>query len=153
MIAFEVLGVPRPQGSKRAFIRGDRAVLVEDSKRSRPWRKLVAAAAKKEVEREGVSYGRGVPVRVDVWFTFKRPKSHFTSKGALRKGVSKFHVQKPDRDKLLRCVCDALTQSGVIYDDCQIVEGDTVKEWGLHSGCVVLVKEVKMGDTSCDASR
>ncbi|MHC4703810.1 MAG: RusA family crossover junction endodeoxyribonuclease [Planctomycetota bacterium] len=149
MIAFEVLGVPRPQGSKRAFIRGGRAVLVEDSKRSRPWRKLVAAAAKKAAEREGVAYGKGVPLRVDVWFTFERPKSHFTSKGALRKGVSKFHVQKPDRDKLLRCVCDALTQSGVIYDDCQIVEGDTVKEWSPVDSCIIWVREVKEG-MSCD---
>ena len=44
-VAFVVHGTPAPQGSKRAFVVGNRARVVEDSKKSAPWRDSVAAAA------------------------------------------------------------------------------------------------------------
>lgn len=59
------------------------------------------------------------PIRCTLRFKFARPKSHCTSKGALRKGVPTLHVYKPDADNLAKFVLDAL--NGRYYtDDSQI---------------------------------
>ena len=56
-------------------------------------------------------------------FHFVRPKSHFTSKGALTKRAPMFPTARTvgDIEKLCRSVSDALT--GVLFDDdSQVVE-------------------------------
>ncbi|MGP5083022.1 hypothetical protein ACTXJ8_14785 [Corynebacterium variabile] len=45
MTTFHVPGVPAPQGSKNAYRRGNKVVLVESSKMVKPWRAAVAQAA------------------------------------------------------------------------------------------------------------
>jgi len=45
-IRFTAFGKPLPQGSKNAFKTGNRVVLVEASKGLKPWRSVVALAAK-----------------------------------------------------------------------------------------------------------
>lgn len=52
-------------------------------------------------------------------FRFARPKSHLTKKGVLTKSAPRTHVSKPDLDKLVRTVLDALT-GVVIHDDSQV---------------------------------
>jgi crossover junction endodeoxyribonuclease RusA len=72
-------------------------------------------------------------VSVELTFTFKRPKSHVTSKGTLREGYSEYHVQRPDVDKLSRAILDALT--GIAYqDDSQVVTLAATKTWGDSDG-------------------
>ena len=51
-VAFDVIGLPAPQGSKSAFVRGGRAVIVEGSSKSgrdkhAAWRAAVADGARK----------------------------------------------------------------------------------------------------------
>ena len=45
MTTFHVAGFPAPQGSKNAYRRGNKVVLVESSKKVKPWRAAVAQAA------------------------------------------------------------------------------------------------------------
>lgn len=100
---FFVPGHPAPQGSKQAFVRGKRAVLVEVSKRVKPWREAVQDAA--------VTHGCqpiGGPVSVKLTFLMPRPK-------AMPKKANLTMIQKPDSDKLARAVLDALT--GVCFED------------------------------------
>lgn len=100
---FFVPGHPAPQGSKQAFVRGKRAVLVEVSKRVKPWREAVQDAA--------VTHGcqpLDGPVSVKLTFLMPRPK-------AMPKKANLTMTQKPDSDKLARAVLDALT--GVCFDD------------------------------------
>ena len=107
MVSFYTPGIPAPQGSKTGYIRGGRVVLVESSKKVKPWREAVALVARRHCPEplDG-------PVRVTVDFIMPRPKS-------LPKRV-KQHVKRPDLDKLLRSTNDALT--GIAYqDDSQIV--------------------------------
>ena len=104
MTTFHVTGVPAPQGSKNAYRRGGRVVLVESSKKVKPWRAAVAQAAT-------IAYLHAEPidgpVAVEIDFHLPRPKS-------LPKRVI-WMVKKPDLDKLIRSTLDAL--SGIAYID------------------------------------
>jgi len=69
------------------------------------------------------------PVECSLVFTFARPRSHRTSKGALRKGVPERHIYKPDTDNLAKFVLDAL--NGVYYkDDSQVYSLRVLKRYG-----------------------
>lgn len=111
-----VLGLPAPQGSKRAFVlKGtNRAVVVESSKSVKPWRQAVEQA----VTQAYPFAGRPDPVLcrgavfLDVTFTMPRPKS---AKSGSRPAT------RPDLDKLLRSTKDALKTAGVYEDDGRVV--------------------------------
>ena len=103
-IAFEVFGIPTPQGSKNVY----RGRLVEaQSAKLKIWRQEVkdqAALAYTGELLEG-------PLRLDVIFFMPRPKTVKRDKPTV----------PPDTDKLIRGVGDALT--GTIFrDDSQLVE-------------------------------
>ena len=124
MFEFVVYGVPAPQGSKRAFVRGGRVSLVESCARVKPYRALIGLAA----SQARVGAPTGQPVGIAIAFAFARPKSHYTSKGVLRAGAPS-HPGKPDVDKLCRAVLDAL--SGILYhDDAQVVSLSATKRYG-----------------------
>lgn len=115
-IQMTVYGTPAPMGSKRAFVRGGRAILTDDnSEKRRNWANAVSARAAE------VMHGLPVitrPVALRIKFYFQRPKSHFgTGKNAesLKGSAPVKHFQSPDLDKLVRCVGDALT--GIVYRD------------------------------------
>lgn len=132
-LSFTVPGPAAPQGSKRAFrTRTGRIALVEASARVKPWRESVAASA--------VAAGARVidgPVEIIVAFSFVRPRSHYTGKGALRTGAPS-HPGKPDLDKLARAIGDALT--GICYrDDAQVVRWEMRKSYGESAGAAVTV--------------
>lgn len=135
---FIVPGPAAPQGSKRAIkLRGSgRVVLVESSAKVKPYRAVVALAARD-------AWGRppsGNAVYVRVAFTFLRPKSHYTGRGAIRSGAPDF-PGKPDIDKLCRALLDALT--GVVYaDDAQVVLLEATKQYAETPGTVIEIREM-----------
>lgn len=107
-LAFFVPGTPAPQGSKNAYRRGQKIVLVESSKKVKPWRDTVS-----QVARFVCKQPLDGAVTVAVHFVMPRTK-------AMRDRPAPPMVQKPDLDKLLRAINDALT--GIAYsDDSQIV--------------------------------
>lgn len=125
---FSVPGIPRPQGSKR-IIRGR---LVEVSKYVRKWRREVSAVASTVYDTP-----TDQPLLVELTFTFERPKSHLTSKGILKSGLSEYHVKRPDVDKLIRAILDSLT--GIAYvDDSQVVSVAARKQYGNGNGVDVV---------------
>ena len=128
-IAFSVLGTPAPQGSKRAFVVGKRAVMTEDSKRSGPWRDSVAAAAR---EAMGGLTPVDLPMEVKVTFYFTRPK---TVKRPYPSVV-------PDIDKLQRALLDGLTAGGVFVDDSRVVDVTARKRYADFACAEVIVREV-----------
>lgn len=117
-LAFTVIGVPAPQGSKRHVGNG---VMVESSAKVKPWRQdvVAAAVAMKEHDNWGAPVG---PVSVSVTFFLPRPKGHYrTGKFAhLLRDNAPGHCVKPDIDKLVRSTLDALTTAGVLRDDAQV---------------------------------
>jgi Holliday junction resolvase RusA-like endonuclease len=111
-------GIPRPQGSKRAFVVGGRAVMIESSaEHLRTWRsRLRTAFASAPPDRllEG-------PVALEVTFILPRPKRPRYAEPAVR----------PDLSKLVRAVEDELTGT-VIADDAQIVVLEARKRYAAH---------------------
>ncbi len=133
-----VRGTPVPQGSKRAFVnkRTSKAVVVESAgARHRTYRGDI----REEAESRWPWDPTDQPMVIRIVFRFRRPQSHFrTGKNAhlLRDSAPFRHTQRPDADKLLRSVLDALT--GVVFvDDSQVISVAVGKEWGTVDETVI----------------
>lgn len=113
-MAFELWGTePAPQGSKNPW--GGEA-----NKNTKPWREALAAEAAEAMREEGWdTIPSGHPVELVVYFVFGRPKSHYRANGDLKPTAPTFKASKPDTDKLLRALCDALSKV-VFHDDAQV---------------------------------
>ena len=130
MIEFFVPGVPRPGGSKRAFLNKHtgKANLVDASgEKGKDWRgdaKIFARQAYKGSPLEG-------PLTLEVTFWMPRPKGHYGSgrnSDKLKESAPMWPVTKPDSTKLIRSLEDALT--GLIWiDDAQVVLQVISKEY------------------------
>jgi len=148
-ITFEVIGIPRPGGSKNAIITSRGKVAVFDScKYNRQWRDSVAAAAIEAKERLGFVGLMTGPVGIIINFKLPRPKSHFrTGKYAeqVRPGAPKYPITKPDYLKLTRSTEDALT--GILWvDDAQICEAEHTKDYAMEAeniGATIRVYELE----------
>lgn len=139
-VQFQVIGKPAPAGSKRGFVVGGRVVLTDASKATKPWQALVQSVA---LDVMGDAPPLEGPLRADLTFVERRPKSHFRTSGELNaEGERKrFPVKAPDRLKLARAVEDAL--SGVVYrDDSQLIAGETRKQYGDWDGVEIHIEEV-----------
>lgn len=132
MIRFTVPGVPAPQGSMRALIpRGARfPVVISDNRNLKPWRQSVAFAAVEACPDRQLWQG---PVSIGVVFYLPRPKS-------LPKRIV-YPTKKPDCDKLVRGIFDALT--GILWrDDSQVVEMAARKLYGDPPRAEITVQEL-----------
>jgi Holliday junction resolvase RusA-like endonuclease len=124
--AFDVRGMPVPQGSARAFVRGDRAVVVTGAGRGplADWRGAIATEARSAAA--GVA-PLTAPVAVSLAFRFPRPRSHYLPVNAsrptpeLRLDAPQMVATRPDIDKLTRAALDAIT-AVLIADDAQVAE-------------------------------
>lgn len=122
MLTIDVVGLPAPQGSKRAFVVNGRAVMAESSKKVKPWRQDVVAAVHNTLA-EHPWETPAHAVEVSISFYMPRPGYHFrTGKHShqLRPNAPAHVDKKPDLDKLARSTLDALTTSAVIKDDAQV---------------------------------
>lgn len=112
-LEFVVYGLPGPQGSKRFMgVKAGRGVMIESSKKVRPWREDVRIAAEKA--RAGRPPIDG-PLLVHMVFTLPKPNS-----APKRRKI--YPMRTPDLSKLLRSTEDALTSSGLWIDDARAVE-------------------------------
>lgn len=106
-----VPGVPVPQGSTKAFVRGGRAMVTHSNSKTMPWRADIQAHVRGEVG-SAIAFPEG-PVSVGLRFVMPR-------RAAEPKRVTPAHTRKPDLDKLVRAVLDGLT--GIVFtDDSQVV--------------------------------
>lgn len=108
-IQFTVIGDPAPQGSKKLVGNG---IMVESSKKVKPWRQDVAFAGREAMQGREPLDG---PLMASIVFTVRKPAS-------APKKRRVYPNRKPDLDKLLRSTMDALVTAGVIADDSRVVE-------------------------------
>ena len=119
MIEFTAYGTPAPQGSKK-FVGTDkkgRGILVESSKKVRPWRMDVKEAA--EAARKALGYTLDGPLIASMVFTVKKPAS-------APKNKQTWPCVMPDLSKLLRSTEDAITDAGLWADDARVVRYGTL---------------------------
>lgn len=109
-LEFAVPGQPTPQGSKNAYNRGGRIVLVESAKGLKKWRKLVSDLAAESATNWKIP-DSDTSIHVSVTFFMERPRS-----------AKRPHpTVKPDLDKLIRTILDGVTQSNKVWkDDSQV---------------------------------
>lgn len=110
-------GKPAPQGSKRHVGHGR---MVESSKAVGPWRESIRWALA-----SAPRFPEGTPVRADLLFIMPRPGST-PRRGPRSKPPA---IRKPDLDKLVRAVLDAVTSAGVWSDDSCVTHIDTEKRY------------------------
>ena len=126
---FIVRGLPVPQGSSRAFVRGEHAVITSASKGLPAWRNAIATAAAGAMGERPVFVGPCI-----VWVTFALPRPKSAPRRITRPAT------RPDLDKLLRALLDGCT--GVVWrDDAQVVQVMALKEFGDVLGASVTIEE------------
>lgn len=131
-LTITVAGTPAPQGSKRHVGKG---VLIESSKKVKPWREAVKFAAL-EAMKGGWAPLEG-PVAVRVAFGFLKPKS-----APKKRETSPITRSSGDIDKLLRATLDALVDAGVMRDDSQVINVSASKDYAGTAGACIEVAGV-----------
>lgn len=131
-LTFKVEGTPAPQGSKTRTRYG----MFESSKRVKPWRDLVHAAAIRAGDDAALLGPLTPPYRVEMQFLIAKPRTTRAT-----------HPVAPtigDLDKLTRAVGDALTSAGLIEDDRHIIALTAEKAWAVdeNPGVTVRVTEI-----------
>lgn len=143
VITFSVRGNPVTKGSMRPWHkwRADGRCLVtmseEHGARLKEWRALAATQAKRAM-RDLMPFGG--PVRVEMTFTFERPKTHKT----LERDIPWVAVRgRNDIEKLVRAMHDAMTDAAVWGDDAQVSVLSAEKRYcdGLERPGVVVTVE------------
>lgn len=122
-----VTGRPAPQGSKNYLPNGRGR---ESSEYLPSWRADVRAA----FEGRPVPFDNTGPLFAELDFVLTRPKSEPANKH------TRPHLGKPDVDKLVRAVLDALRSAGVFRDDSQVIHLVGTKRYaevGELVGCAV----------------
>lgn len=125
VLQFEVEGVPAPQGSKKAVphrTTGRIMMIDVNSPTLKAWRGMVTRAATNALAWNPSPELKTGPLVVEVVFFLPRPKSHRrTGRNAnLLRDDARDFPGKPDLDKLVRAVFDAMT-AVVWTDDSQVV--------------------------------
>lgn len=130
MLTFTVPGEPVPQGSLRSVGRGR---FISDNPKLKGWRTKVNQVF--NFTHRGKTIEGAVELRAV--FVMPRPKSHYgtgRNAGRIREACLDLpHTVKPDGDKLLRAIQDALSttkeQVGVYPDDAYVVRTATDKRY------------------------
>lgn len=122
-------GVPIPQGSKSVARATGRT--YDANPKLRPWRKHVAdTVAAWRLITQQQTYT--VPVAANLAFVLPRPKGHWrTGRNAhlLRDSAPRHPGVKPDLDKLVRAIFDALTTAQLWTDDALVCHATIAKRY------------------------
>ena len=133
MINFFVEGEPAPQGSKNGFVKNGRVVMVESSKKVKPWRSAVTEQTACYLSWNTLE-AMTTPVEIALVFHLPRPKSV----------TRDWPSVKPDLDKLIRSTFDGLTTGGLYTDDALVIAVSASKQYATDKiGCQIIASEVQ----------
>jgi crossover junction endodeoxyribonuclease RusA len=141
---FFVRGIPYGQPRARAAAFAGHARVYNAKGPHDDWKAAVRSECLKLWSFDGGAIPWMGPLRVDLTFSFPRPKSHYRANGELKDTAPIWHTGKPDRDNADKLVLDALTSIGLWPDDKQVCDGRLRKFYSdaTHpSGCLVRVSE------------
>jgi len=125
MIEFEVIGIPMPQGSMKAFNAGGHARMKPSGGPGfAAWRNAVSQAAKDIAGHADIQAPLDGPLGLSIEFRFPMPASR---PKAARAAGRAWKTTSPDTDKLIRCIGDALTAAALIADDARFCAIEAIK--------------------------
>ena len=137
LIELTIFGDPKGQPRPRAFARrmGSKYVArVYDSDVADEWKSAVDCAILARAMINDLKMREG-PFAVAMEFVFERPKSHFDSRGLVKRGRNPAHLQKPDLDNLAKLILDRITKCGRYWnDDSQVMSLQVSKHWRIDAG-------------------
>lgn len=139
VISFQVHGLPVPQGSTRSWVVNGKPVITSAAKGLSTWRRLVSDVAQRYAPEEPWEG----PVGIELHFGIPKPKS-----APKRKRV--WPDKRPDLDKLIRAVFDALT-CVIFADDSQVVDVRATKDYGAP-GVVVEIHRIFEPEVSSESA-
>ena len=124
-------GDPVPCPRPRASVVGGHAAIHMPSDYM-AWKKKAALVLVNQFRTQGGIIGSGQPIRVSVAAVFDRPLSRPASIWAddWKRGGRLKRWSKPDADNLLKAVCDALQDAGIVSDDCKVEIGGVTRWYG-----------------------
>ena len=147
-VRFSVPGIPVPKGSFRVLPfkkkTGQLGVKFIPFPRLIEWQAAIRFEASRLYAPNLPWTG---PVNIRISFRFPRPKSHFISMEpgvvGLKGDCPMFVTRRPDLDKLIRSVLDAIT-GVLIKDDSQVVSLQAVKKYANINGRPGVTVSVKL---------
>lgn len=139
-VGFRVYGIPAPQGSKIPGVSGKTGKLFVREQSSQtlvPWRKAVKDAALVARGEADTMLG---PIVLRIELFMPRPASVSVKKRP-------FPSVRPDLDKMIRSIGDALKESGIYKDDQQVIQILATKHYATEKleaspGAWIVVSEI-----------
>jgi len=131
-------GEPAPQGSKSV---GRYGGIYEKSKKVKPWRDAIRAAALAQDDRQLAG-----PLTVEITFRLRRPASHYgvgRNAHVLKPSAPEHPETRPDSDKLLRSTLDGLKDGRLYGDDGQVTDPLVHKRYarlGRPTGAIITIR-------------
>lgn len=113
--AFRCFGEPAPKGSLKPVTRGKRTFLVEDNKRTKPWRRRIESTAPIYMTERA---GEHQPVLISCLFAVTR--THAAEAREYPTTLAKESIGG-DLDKLIRCLLDSLEACKILRNDAQVM--------------------------------
>lgn len=142
------LWIPGPaptQGSMRALVNAQgRARIIHDRHdKLAHWRKLMRDLIVTLPAEQAQHLPLHGALMLGCAVAYPRPRAHYRTNGSLRATAPAHITTRPDLDKILRAVCDALTISGAWNDDRQVVTISAYKTYAadpLEVGTEILLR-------------
>jgi crossover junction endodeoxyribonuclease RusA len=143
-VIIDIPGEPVPQGSMVAVAKGIVRHSTQGRARRLPeWRTAIADYGAKAMKKQRLRPLPG-PLSVEVRFTFPYRKSDYgtgRNEGKLKLTAPFRHSVRPDLDKLVRAVDDAL--KGIVWiDDAQVCSMYALKVYGYNPGVRIVVETI-----------
>jgi Holliday junction resolvase RusA-like endonuclease len=145
-LVLDVFGTPTPKGSMRAILVNGRATLVPGGTNAqrdalKRWTKAIVTACEGAVAARSVATGEPMtpidePVSVSVRFLLAQTKDQYRTR----------HATKPDLDKLLRGVFDAIVGQ-LITDDARICAVDATKRYAVGRPTGARIEVTLLGES------
>ena len=124
-LTINVRGLPHPQGSMKAHPLPNGKVAMRYPAAVYAWRSQVQQSVAEEMANNvGLEFPLPGPVDLRLGFELPRPLGHFgtgRNVGTIKASAPTYPIVIPDLDKLIRCICDAVTDAGLWRDDSQVV--------------------------------
>lgn len=139
LVQFDVIGEPKPQGSKRAMKakHSNKIIMKESGVGFAEWRNAVSEAALRCKNERIIEEALDGPLKLVTQFRFRMPPSRPQLVKARKQA---WHTVTPDGSKLVRLVEDSLQAAGLIKDDARFAQHESSKIETLDEWCGVRIR-------------